>query len=173
MRVFQLRKCEVHLVTSAAPYYMRRYGKVKGECNSIQRRNQRAGGADASRVSGKGEYGRKGRREGTAAGRMQRWICPLCGAERSIRPFTGRHHRELHITNAQSPDARGVWMEVLNYIIRRPTCPSISMNKIVSPLAEGIGRRKRKIPATCYGEARNPRPPCKNWHAVRVVESSS
>lgn len=35
-------------------------------------------------------------------------------------------------------------MEVLNYIIRRPTCPSISMSKIVSPLAEGIGGRKKE-----------------------------
>lgn len=49
MRVLQLRKCEVRLVTWAVPHYMRRYGKVKGEGNSIQRRNRRAGGADASR----------------------------------------------------------------------------------------------------------------------------
>lgn len=35
-------------------------------------------------------------------------------------------------------------MEVLDSIIRRPTCLSISGNKIVSPLAEGIrGGRKR------------------------------
>lgn len=36
-------------MTSAVPYSMPGYGKVKGEGNSIQRRNQRAGGADASR----------------------------------------------------------------------------------------------------------------------------
>lgn len=56
--------------------------------------------------NGKGEYGRKGRWEGIAAGRMWWWNCPLCGAERSIRPFTDRHHRELHTTHTLSSDAK-------------------------------------------------------------------
>lgn len=109
----------------------------------MERRNQRTGGAEVSRENGKGRW-EKEEKGGNSSWKEAGGRDVLCRARKgqldSLQAAIAQNYTPTH---TQSSDAHRGMNGGLNFIIRLQTCPSISINKIVSPLAEGIGLKSQ------------------------------